>query len=343
MWLSRFLVVLIAVALCTPAEAQQPKKVPRIGVLVAGSNFHTSPSDEAFLQGLRELGYIEGQNIGIVYRFAEGKVERFADLAAELVHLKVEIIVAAGTPAVLAARQATRTIPIVMASTGDPVASGLVVSLAHPGGNVTGLSNQLSDVGRKQLEILHEAFPKVSRVAVLWDPTNVANALWLGEVKAAAGPLRITLQPLEVHVSNDIETAFAAIKRDRATALSVAPNTVNAIFLTQILNLAAKSRLPVIYPDSRFTDAGGLMSYGANIPDLFRRAATYIDKILRGAKPGDLPVEQPTKFELVLNLKTAKQIGFIIPLVGGLPSGPGDQVGRGGFIARNATTTQGAQ
>jgi len=313
MWLSRFLVVLIAVALCTPAEAQQPKKVPRIGVLAAGSNFHTSPSDEAFLQGLRELGYIEGQNIGIVYRFAEGKVERFADLAAELVHLKVEIIVAAGTPAVLAARQATRTIPIVMASTGDPVASGLVVSLAHPGGNVTGLSNQLSDVGRKQLEILHEAFPKVSRVAVLWDPTNVANALWLGEVKAAAGPLRITLQPLEVHVSNDIETAFAAIKRDRATALSVAPNTVNAIFLTQILNLAAKSRLPVIYPDSRFTDAGGLMSYGANIRDLFRRAATYIDKILRGAKPGDLPVEQPTKFELVLNLKTAKQIGFIIP------------------------------
>jgi putative ABC transport system substrate-binding protein len=295
------------------AEAQQATKIPRIGVLAAGSNFPASPSDEALLQGLRELGYIEGQNIGIVYRFAEGKVERFADLAAELVHLKVEIIVATGTPAVLAAKQATRTIPIVMASTGDPVASGLVVSLAHPGGNVTGLSNQLSDVGGKQLEILNEAFPKVARVAVLWDPTNAANALWLGEVKAAAGRLRITLQPLEVHVSNDIETAFAAIIRDRATALSVAPNTVNAIFLKQILNLAAKSRLPVIYPDSRFTDAGGLMSYGANIPDLFRRAATYVDKILRGAKPGDLPVEQPTKFELVINLKAAKEIGLTIP------------------------------
>jgi putative ABC transport system substrate-binding protein len=296
-----------------PVQAQQAKKIPKIGIILGGSPSGVSPILGAFRRGLRELGYIEGQNISIEYRYAEGVAERFPSLAAELVQLKVNVIVVGNTPATQGAKNATKTIPIVMISVSDPVGTGLVASLAHPGGNVTGLSDLQSDLGGQQLQILKEAFPKVSRVAILWDPANASNALWLAETKATAESLRVRVQPLGVHGPNDIEVAFSAIKRDRASALSVSGNPVNGVYRTQIVSLAAKSRLPAIYPETGFTDAGGLMSYGVNFPDLYRHAATYVDKILKGAKPADLPVEQPTKFELVVNLKTAKQIGLTIP------------------------------
>src|SRR5499433_3665079 len=295
-------------ALCQSAEAQQPTKIPRIGYLTAATEGQ-SVRIEAFWQGLRELGYVEGKNIVIEYRYAEGVADRFPNLAAELVKLKVDIIVVSGTPATQAAKNATKTIPIVMSSVTDPVGAGLVASLAHPGGNVTGSSNLYEDLGGKQLELLKEAFPKISHVAVLWDPANAANALWLRELKAASSALRIILQPLEVHVPDDLEPAFAAIKREGAGALSVLANSLVGTYAARIIDFAAKSRLPAVYPERSFTDAGGLMSYGTNPAELSRRAAIFVDKILKGAKPADLPVEQPTKFEMVINLKTAKQIG----------------------------------
>src|SRR5215472_12580951 len=310
MRLSRLLVVLTVFALCVPAEAQQPKKVPRIGYLSAAS---TTEIVEAFRRGLRELRYIEGQNIVIEYRFAEGMADRFPNLAAELVQLKVDVMVVTGTPATQAAKNATKTIPIVMKNVTDPVGTGLVASLAHPGGNVTGLSNLYEDLGGKQLELLKEAFPKISHVAILWDPANAANALWLRELKAASSALRITLQPVEVHVPDDLEPAFAAIKREGAGAFSVLASSLVGTYEARIINFAAKNRLPAVYPERSFTDAGGLMSYGTNAAELSRRAATFVDKILKGAKPADLPVEQPTKFELVIKLKAAKQIGVTIP------------------------------
>jgi len=230
-----------------------------------------------------------------------------------LVQLKVDVILAGGTPGTEAAKNATKTIPIVMGNVTDPVGTGLVASLAHPGGNVTGLSNLGSDLGGKQLELLKEAFPKVSRVAVLWNPANAGNALWLGEMKAAAGALRITLQPLEVRRPDDFESAFLAIRKDRANAFSVLRYGLFNTYRPRILDFAAKSRLPAIYPQSDYVDAGGLMSYGTSVDDLYRRAAVYVDKILKGAKPADLPVEQPKKFEFIINLKTAKQIGLTIP------------------------------
>jgi ABC-type uncharacterized transport system substrate-binding protein len=301
--------VLLAVAVI--AEVQQPKKVPRIGYLAPGSR--SSVSVEAFQQGLRDLGYIKGQNVVIEYRYAEGMADRVPNLAAELVQRKIDVIVVSGTPATQAVKNATKTIPIVMVSVTDPVGTGLVASLAHPGGNVTGLSNLYENLGGKQLELLKEAFPKISRVAVLWDPANASNALWLGELKVASSALRVTLQPVEVHVPDDLDPAFAAIKREGAGAFCALANTLVGTYRARIIDFAAKSRLPAMYPESRFTNAGGLMSYGANFADLYRRAATYVDKILKGAKPADLPVEQPTKFELVINLKTAKQIGVTIP------------------------------
>src|SRR5262249_19135944 len=310
MRLSRLLVVLTVFALCVPAEAQQPKKVPRIGYLSAAS---TTEIVEAFRRGLRELRYIEGQNIVIEYRFAEGMADQFPNLAAELVHLKVDIIVVAGTPATQAAKNATKTIPIVMKNVTDPVGTGLVASLAHPGGNVTGLSNLDEDLGGKQLELLKEAFHKISRVAVLWDPANASNSLWLRELKVASSALRITLQPVEVHVPDDLEPGFAAIKRDGAGAFSVLANSLVGTYAARIIDFAAKSRLPAVYPERTFTDAGGLMSNGTNAAELSRRAATFVDKILKGAKPANLPVEQPTKFELVINLKTAKALNLTIP------------------------------
>ena len=292
-------------------EAQQPKKVLRIGYLGTGSR--SSVVVEAFQQELRDLGYIEGQNITIEYRSTEGMAERLPNVAAELVQLNVDIIVVSGDASTQAAKNATKTIPIVMTNVTDPVGIGLVASLAHPGGNVTGLSNVGSDLGGKQLELLKEAFPKVSRVAVLWDSASRGNALWLREMKVAAQALRIALQPVDVHGPNDFEPAFSAIKKGHASALSALRNAVTNNYRPQIVDFAAKSRLPAMYPDSEFVEVGGLMSYGPNFADLFRRAATYVDKILKGAKPADLPVEQPMKFEFVINLKTAKQIGVTIP------------------------------
>jgi len=294
------------------AEAQQPTKIPRIGYLTAATEGQ-SVRIEAFRQGLRELGYVEGKNIVIEYRYAEGVADRFPNLAAELVKLKVDIIVVSGTPATQAAKNATKTIPIVMSSVTDPVGTGLIASLAHPGGNVTGLSNLYEDLGGKQLELLKEAFRKISRVAVLWDPVNVGNVLMLKNLKVAAGALQITLQPLEVHIPDDLEPAFAVIKREGASALSVLANSLVNTYSTRIVDFAAKSRLPAIYGESRWVDTGGLMSYGPDYTDLWYRAAIYVDKILKGTKPADLPVEQPTKFEFIINLKAAKQIGLTIP------------------------------
>jgi putative tryptophan/tyrosine transport system substrate-binding protein len=305
------LVVAVQLSVGVMANAQQPTKVPRIGYLETGSR--SSAVFEAFQQELRDLGYIEGQNITIEYRSTEGMAERLPNLVAELVQLKVDIIVVGGSPATQAAKNATKTIPIVMTNATDPVGIGLVASLAHPGGNVTGLSNVGSDLGGKQLELLKEAFPKVSRVAVLWDSANPGNALWLGEMKVAAVALRTTLQPVNVHGLNDFERALSAIKKEHASALSALRNAVTNNYRRRIVDFAAKSRLPAMYPDSEFVEVGGLMSYGPNFADLFRRAAMYVDKILKGAKPADLPVEQPTKFELVINLKAAKQIGLTIP------------------------------
>src|SRR5215467_2474101 len=302
---------LLAVAVIV--KAQQAKKVPRIGYLGTGSPSSSSANLEAFRQELHDLGYIENQNIIIEHRYAEGMADRVPNLAAELVQRKIDVILVTGTPATQAAKNATKTIPIVMINVTNPVGTGLVASLAHPGGNVTGLSNLYEDVGGKQLELLKEAFPKISRVAVLWDPANASNALWLGELKAASSALRITLQPLEVHVPDDLEPAFAAIKRQGAGAFCALANSLVGTYEARIIDFAAKNRLPAVYPERSFTDAGGLMSYGTNAAELSRRAATFVDKILKGAKPADIPVEQPTKFELVINLKAAKQIGLTIP------------------------------
>jgi putative ABC transport system substrate-binding protein len=310
---SSILVAIVLLALGVIAEAQQTKKVPRIGYLSTGSPSSTKEVAEAFRQGLHDLGYVEGKNITIEYRYAERMAERLPNLVAELVQLKVDIIVVGGSPATQAAINATKTIPIVMTNVTDPVGIGLVASLAHPGGNVTGLSNVGSDLGGKQLELLKEASPKISRVAVLSDSAIPGNALWLGAMKVAAPALRITLQPVDVHRPDDFERAFSAIKKEHASALSALRNGVNVYYRARIVDFAAKSKLPAMYPDIEDVQAGGLMSYGPNFADLFRRAATYVDKILKGAKPADLPVEQPTKFEFVINLKTAKQIGVTIP------------------------------
>jgi len=295
------------------ANAEPPKKLLLVGFLTGPSLASIKPRIEAFRQSLRDLNYVEGQNINIEWRSAEGQEERLADIAAELVHRKVDLIFTQGTPATKAAMQATKTIPIVMTNVSDPVGAGLVGSLAHPGGNVTGLTNVLSDLGGKQLELLKEVSPKVSRVAALWDPGNAGNVSWLEEMKSASRTLRITIQSLKVHTSNDLEPALAAIKRERAGALNVQGNSVTSDYRVQIVNFAIKNRLPSMYGDGGAVDIGGLMSYGPNPIGLYRRAATYVDKILKGAKPADLPVEQPTKFELVINLKTAKQIGLTIP------------------------------
>jgi putative ABC transport system substrate-binding protein len=295
------------------AQAQQPTKIPRIGLLSTGSPSSSKEEIEPFRQGLRDLGYIEGQNIAIEYLYSEGVAERLPNLAAELVQLKVDIIVVGGSPSTQATKNATKTIPIVMANVTDPVGLGLVASLAHPGGNVTGLSNVGSDLGGKQLELLKEASPKVSRVAVLWDSASRGNALWLGEMRVAAQALRITLQPVDVHGPNDFESAFSAIKKEHASALSALRNRATNNYRARIVDFAAKSTLPAMYPDSEYVEVGGLMSYGPNFADLYRRAATYVDKILKGAKPADLPVEQPMKFEFIINLKAAKKIGLTIP------------------------------
>ncbi len=297
------------------AGAEQPGKVFRIGIL--GNIPLADPEGArlwgAFIQGLRDLGYVEGQNITIEHRYSEGKYERLPDLAADLVRLKVDVIVAPATNPVFAAKQATRTIPIVMTGSGDAVGSGLVASLARPGGNVTGLSTLAPEIVGKQLELLKEIVPRVSRVAVLSNPTNQAYPLLLGEAKVAARSLGVQLQLLEARRPDDFERAFVAMTRERAGALLVLGDGMFLLHPTWIADLAAKSRLPAMYLRREFVEAGGLIAYAPSLRDSFRRAATYVDKILKGAKPADLPVEQPTKFELVINLKTAKALGLTIP------------------------------
>jgi putative ABC transport system substrate-binding protein len=304
-------VLLLSVSL---AQAQQPAKIPRIGYLGSTS---VSARTEAFRQGLRELGYVEGKSIVIEWRRHEGKIDRLPALAAELVRLKVDIIITAGAPAARAAKEATSTIPIVMTQVGDPVGSGFVASLARPGGNITGLSGLAPELSGKRLELLKEVVPKLSRVAVFGTSTSPDNAQSLKEVELAARELKVQLQYLDIRDARDpkdIETAFRAASKGRAEAvLMMVAGAVATAHRTQILDLAVKSRLPVIYRGRAIVEAGGLMAYGVNITDLDRRAATYVDKILKGAKPADLPVEQPTKFELVINLKAAKQIGLTIP------------------------------
>ena len=308
------LVAVVLLALGVIAEAQQPAKIPRIGYLALGSPAGNPLRTEAFRQGLRELGYVEGKNIIVEYRYAEGKFDRQPALAAELVPLKVDVIVTAGPPSTRAAKDATATIPIVMTQVGDPVGSGFVASLARPGGNITGLSALSPEITGKQLELLKEIVPKLSRVAVFGTSTNPDNAQLLKEVELAAKAFGVKLQYLDIRDPKDIETAFRAANKGQAGAviMRVGGGGVGA-HRTEIANLAVKSRLPAIYYDPQYVDAGGLMTYGVNHTDLDRRAATYVDKILKGAKPADLPVEQPIKFELIINLKAAKQIGLTIP------------------------------
>jgi len=295
------------------AEAQQAKKVPRIGFLATVSPSNISDRTEAFRQGLRELGYVEGKNIVIEWRFGEGKEVRLPALAAELVRLKVEVIVTAGATSTGRAKEATSTIPIVMGQDPDPVGSGFVASLARPGGNITGLSTLAPELSGKQLELLKEIVPKLSRVAVLGTSTRPGNAQSLKEVELAAGAFGVKLQYLDVLDPKDIETAFQAASKGRADAVLVLGGQLFNSHRTQLAELAVKSRLPAIYVAPEFVEDGGLMTYSVSITNLFRRAATYVDKILKGRKPTDLPVEQPMKFEFIINLKAAKQIGLTIP------------------------------
>jgi putative ABC transport system substrate-binding protein len=294
------------------AQAQQPAKLPRIGFL-GSSAASSSARIDGFRQGLRELGYVEGKNIAIEYRYEEEKLDRQNALAAELVRLKVDIIVTAGAGATRAAKAATSTIPIVMSQDPDPVGNGFVASLARPGGNITGLSSLGADLAGKRLELLKETLPKLSRVAVFITSTNPGNVPALRETKLAAEAFKVQLQILDVLSPQDIEAAFQAAQKKRAEALLVLNSPVSASRRKEIAELAAKSRIPGFYNRSDYVEDGGLMSYGVSFTDLAHRAATYVDKILKGAKPADLPVEQPTKFELVINLKAAKQIGLTIP------------------------------
>jgi putative ABC transport system substrate-binding protein len=295
------------------AAQQQPKKVPRIGYLGPFTPSASAALLEAFRQGLRELGYVEGRDISIDYRWAEGTPDRFPALGAELISLRVDVIVTQSNAAVAALQQATRTIPIVVVAMGDPVGSGFVASLARPGGNITGFSNLAEQLAGKWLELLKEAAPKLSRVAVLAVSQTTAHRTFWAEIQAAAQTLNVTPERVEIAGPDEIEHAFASLIGGRPQGLIVLPHAVAFDRRNQIVALAAKHRLPGMYSASLYVEAGGLMSYGTSLTDLSRRAATYVDKILKGTKPADLPVEQPTKFELVINLKAAKQIGLTIP------------------------------
>jgi len=300
-------------ALCASAEAQQPEKVTRIGFLIASSRAVNAAREEAFLQGLRDLGYLEGKNIVIEWRSAEGKLDRLPALAAELVRLKVDVIVTAGPADTRAAKEATSTIPIVMTFDNDPVANGFVASLARPGGNITGLSTLAPELSGKRLELLKEIIPKLSRVAIVGDSKNPGNALELKEVRGAAEAFKMTLHSLDVVDPKDIEPAFRAASKEGAGAVLVLGSPVLNAQRKQVGEFAVKYRLPSIYYTAEFVETGGLMSYGVSRNDLVHRAAVMVDKILKGAKPADLPVEQPRKFEFIINLKAAKQIGLTIP------------------------------
>ena len=310
----RFALALALLAAPLAVDAQ-PGNSYRIGYL--GTSPPSTPDSlrnvEAFRQGLGELGWVEGKNIVIEWRYSAGRGERFPDLAAELVRLKVNLIVAVAAPATHASKQATTTIPIVGIALSDPVGQGLVASLARPGGNVTGLATLFPELAAKRLKLLKETLPGVSRVAVLWNAANPGNVLQIGETKVAAQTLGLRLQSVEVRGPEDFQGAFAAMTRGRPEALVSLADPLIFTYQTQIVDFAAKSRLPAMHPFRESVEAGGLMAYSVNIPDMFRRAATYVDKILRGAKPGDLPIEQPTKFEFVINIKTAQALGLTIP------------------------------
>jgi putative tryptophan/tyrosine transport system substrate-binding protein len=294
------------------AQAQQQPKVPQIGFLHPASAASISARTEAIRQALRELGYVEGRNISLEYRYAEGKFDRLPALAAELVRLKVDVIVTGTAAATHRAKEASESIPIVMAAVSDPVSLGFVASLARPGGNITGLSTLSPEISGKRLELLRETVPRLSRLAVLGDRTNPDSARSLRETELAARVLGVKHQFLELRGPKDLESAFRDASNGRADAVLVLPGTVNS-HRTQVVELALKSRLPAIYYAPEWAEDGGLMTYGVSFTDLYRRAAYYVDRILKGIKPADLPVEQPTKFELVVNLKTAKQIGLTIP------------------------------
>jgi len=301
--------------LATPlaVEAQQTKSIPRLGFLGSSSAERDESRLTAFRQGLREFGYVEGHNIVIDQRYASGRSEDLLRLAAELVRLKVDILITEGTPAARAAKTATSTIPVVMGNAGDPVGTGLVASLARPGANVTGLSDFSLDLVIKRLEFLKLVVPSTSHVAVLLNPANPTNALELRKLQAAAPALGLTLLSFEVREAEDIDRAFGAMMRKPRGAVLLGGDAIFGLHRERIVALAASSRLPTLYPARSHVDSGGLMSYGTNFDDLFRRAAAYVDKILKGARPADLPIEQPMKFELVINRRTAETLGIRIP------------------------------
>jgi len=309
-----FLCLLPSVILPTVSSgAQQSNKIPRIGFLNALFPTTNPARIEAFRQGLRDVGYVEGKNIIIEYRYAERKFDRLPALATELVRLKVDVIVTSASQETRAAKEATNTIPIVMTNVGDPVETGFVASLARPGDNITGLSTLSRELSGKRLELLKEIIPKLTRVAVLGNSTSPGNADTLKELEVAAQALKLELQYLDVLSVNDIETAFRAAGKERADAVIVLSGSILTSQRRQIIDLAVKSRLPASYARPEFVESGGLMTYGVSLTDNFRRAASYVDKILKGSKPADLAVEQPTKFELIINLRAAKQIGLTIP------------------------------
>jgi putative tryptophan/tyrosine transport system substrate-binding protein len=305
----------VLLALCVSAQAQQPGKIPRIGyVSGTGDANNPGPNIESFRQGLRDLGYVEGKNIVVEYRYAEGKNERLPGLVAEIVKLKVDVVVVIALPAIRAAKKATQTIPIVMVTNTDPVAAGLVDSLARPGGNVTGLTLLTRDLSGKRLELLNEMLPGISRVGILWVTPSSTGDSGFREYEATARALKIRLQSLEVQGSNpDLEGAFHAAAKGRANALITIRNPALTRHTKQIVDLAIKTRLPSMFESTDYVEAGGLVSYAANFNEVFRRASVFVDKILKGAKPTDLPVEQPTKFEFAINLKTAKALNLTIP------------------------------
>jgi ABC-type uncharacterized transport system substrate-binding protein len=317
--ITRFALGAMLLALSSSADAQQPTKVPRIGYLSsAGDSNNPGPNVEAFRQGLRDLGYIEGKNILVEYRYLEGKVDRLPDFVADLVKLKVDVFVSPIDTAIRAAKQATTTIPIVMVITGDPVAAGMVDSLARPSGNITGLTRFTRELSGKRLELLKEGVPRISRVGVLWSAINLSGSKLppaFRDYEAPAQALKIQLHSLEVRNPNnpDFEGAFRDALNEHVSALIVVRATVLSRYPKRIADLAIKNRLPSMFESSDYAEAGGLMSYSSRDTESFKRAAVYVDKILKGAKPAELPVEQPTKFEFVINLKTAKQIGLTIP------------------------------
>ena len=313
MHLATLALVLVLLGVPRSTEAQPAEKLWRVGYLSSSAAERERARFTAFQQGLRELGYLEGKRILIEQRYAEGKFERLPELAAELARLKVDVFVVAGAPAANEAKKTTSVTPIVVIAVADPVGLGLVASLARPGGNITGLSDFNTGVVAKRLELLREVVPSVSRVAVLLNPTNPSNPPQLKLTQAAAAAMAVTLLAFEAKGADEIDRAFAAIKTERPGALIIIGDPMLGSHRKRIVELSGQNRLPAIYWVREFSDAGGLMSYGANFDDLWRRAATYVDKILKGAKPGDLPVEQPTKFELVINLRTAKAMGLTIP------------------------------